>query len=57
VIVSFVIVCAVTAFVCTAVKEDEGPGLPLASLRLLKTLGGGILAFAAAIQFFTWLAG
>ncbi len=56
-IVSFAIVCAATAFVCTAVKEDEDLSLLQATLRLFVVLVGGIAGFALVIQTFTWLAG
>ena len=56
-LVSYVFVCAATAFVCTAVKEDDPDTLAVATLRLLVVLAFGIAAFGAVIQIFTMLAG
>jgi len=56
-ILAFATVCAATAFVCTAVKEDEPGRLGSSVLRVFLVLGLGIGAFAAVIQFFTLLAG
>jgi hypothetical protein len=56
-LVSYVFVCAATAYVCTAVKEDEPDSLALATARLLAVLAAGIGGFGAVIQIFTVLAG
>jgi hypothetical protein len=56
-LLSYIFVCATTAYVCTAVKEDEPESLALATLRLLLVLMGGIAAFGLVIQVFTLLAG
>jgi len=56
-ILSYVFVCAATAYVCTAVKEDDPEALALATLRLLVVLAIGIAAFGGVIQVFTLLAG
>lgn len=53
----FVAVCLASAFVCTAIKEDEDERLLRGSGRLFAVLGGGILAFGFAIQTMTWVAG
>ena len=54
---AFVITCLATAFVCTAVKEDEDHRLALGTGRLFGVMGGGILAFAVVVQVLTVLAG
>jgi len=56
-VLSYILVCAATAYVCTAVKEDEPETLVLATVRLLVVLALGIVAFGAVIQVFTLLAG
>jgi hypothetical protein len=56
-LLSYIFVCATTAYVCTAVKEDEPESLAIQTLRLLIVLVGGIAAFGAVIQVFTLLAG
>ncbi|MBI3722896.1 hypothetical protein HY251_02910 [bacterium] len=56
-LLSFAAVCAATAFVCTAVKEDEPSRLGGSSLRVFGVLAAGIGAFALVIQVFTMLAG
>jgi hypothetical protein len=56
-LVSYIFVCAATAYVCTAVKEDAPDTLAFATLRLLVVLAVGIAAFGAVIQIFTLLAG
>lgn len=56
-VLTFLAVCAVTAFVCTAVKEDEDAHLFQASLRLFLVMVGGIGAFALVVQAVTRLAG
>jgi len=56
-LISYTFVCAATAFVCTAVKEDEPEQVAFGTLRLLLVLGLGIAAFGAVIQVFTMLAG
>lgn len=53
---SFLITCLVTAFVCTAIKEDEDAHLLAGTLRLFGVLVGGIAAFALAVQAVTLLA-
>lgn len=55
-VLTFLTVCAVTAFVCTAVKEDEDAHLFRASLRLFLVMVGGIGAFAVVVQAVTQLA-
>ncbi|MBL4849164.1 MAG: hypothetical protein JKY65_26870 [Planctomycetes bacterium] len=56
-VLEFLAVCLASAFVCTAVKEDEDQRLARSSARLFGVLGGGILAFGLAIQALTWVAG
>ena len=56
-ITTFILVCLATSFVCTAVKEDEDQRLARASGRLFLVMSGGILAFAAAVQVMTVIAG
>ncbi len=56
-VVSFLLVCLATAYVCSAIKEDEPMDLARATLRLLVFLAFGIGAFAGVIQVFTTLAG
>lgn len=56
-VLTFLAVCAVTAFVCTAVKEDEDAHLFRASFRLFLVMVGGIGAFALVVQAVTRLAG
>lgn len=55
--VTFLAVCAVTAFVCTAVKEDEDAHLWRGALRLFGVMVGGIAGFAVVVQLVTLLAG
>jgi hypothetical protein len=54
--VTFVVVCGVTAFVCTAVKEDEDAHLWRSAGRLFGFMVGGIAAFAVVVQVVTLLA-
>lgn len=54
---TFLVTCFVTAFVCTAVKEDEDHHLLRGTLRLFVVLVLGITAFAVAVQLVTLLAG
>lgn len=54
---TFLTVCFVTAFVCTAVKEDEDAHLLRGSLRLFMVMVGGIAAFAVVVQAVTSFAG
>lgn len=56
-LVSYFFVCAATAFVCTAVKEDEPEQLAMSTGRLVFFLAGGIALFGVVIQIFTLLAG
>ena len=56
-LLSYVFVCAATAFVCTAIKEDDAESLAVSTLRLLLVLALGIGAFGVVIQVFTLLAG
>jgi hypothetical protein len=56
-LLAFVIVCLSTAFVCTAVKEDEDHRLALGTGRLFGVMAGGIVAFATVVQVLTQLAG
>ena len=56
-LVSYIFVCAATAYVCTAIKEDDAESLAFATVKLLLLLAGGIAAFGAVIQVFTLLAG
>lgn len=53
---TFLVVCAVTAFVCTAVKEDEDVHLWRNAARLFGVMAGGIAAFAVVVQAVTMLA-
>lgn len=53
---TFLFVCAVTAFVCTAVKEDEDAHLWRSALRLFGVMAGGIGGFAVVVQVVTLLA-
>ncbi|MBX3469809.1 MAG: hypothetical protein KF878_23285 [Planctomycetes bacterium] len=53
---TYLAVCAITAFVCTAVKEDEDQHLVQGALRLFGVMTGGIAAFAALVQAVTFLA-
>ena len=55
-VLTFLVVCAVTAFVCTAVKEDEDAHLFRSSLRLFFVMVGGIGAFAFVVQAVTMFA-
>ncbi len=56
-LLAFVIVCLATAFVCTAVKEDEDHRLAFGTGRLFGVMAGGIVAFGAVVQILTLLAG
>jgi hypothetical protein len=56
-VLTFVLVSLATAFVCTAVKEDEDQHLAMSSTRLFLVMAGGIAAFAFAVQVLTLLAG
>jgi hypothetical protein len=56
-LLSYLFVCATTAYVCSAIKEDEPEALVFATVRLLVVLALGIAAFAAVIQVATLLAG
>tara|TARA_R110002072_G_scaffold152039_2_gene301592 strand:- start:933 stop:1121 length:189 start_codon:yes stop_codon:yes gene_type:complete len=56
-LLEFFVVCVASAFVCTAIKEDEDQRLLRGSGRLFGVLGGGILAFGLLIQAMTWMAG
>ncbi len=56
-IFEFIAVCLASAFVCTAIKEDEDERLLRGSGRLFAVLGGGILVFGLSIQAMTWVAG
>ena len=53
---TFVVVCLATAFVCTAIKEDEDIRLATGTLRLFGVMTGGIVMFAGVIQLVSWLA-
>jgi hypothetical protein len=53
---TFLVVCAVTAFVCTAVKEDEDAHLWKNAARLFGVMCGGIAAFGVVVQVVTLLA-
>jgi hypothetical protein len=53
---TYLVVCAVTAFVCTAVKEDEDAHLWRNTARLFGVMAGGIAAFAVIVQAVTLLA-
>jgi hypothetical protein len=55
-LLTFVLVCLSTAFICTSVKEDEDPRLVLGTFRLFGVMGGGIAAFAVVVQVLTWIA-
>jgi hypothetical protein len=55
--VTFALVCLATAFVCTALKEDEDHRLGLGSARLFAVMGGGIVGFGVVVQLLTLLAG
>lgn len=56
-LLTFLLVCLATSFVCTAIKEDEDERLALGTLRLLGVMGGGILGFAVVVQVLTTWAG
>jgi len=56
-LLTFLLVCLATSFVCTAIKEDEDERLALGALRLLGVMGGGIVAFALVVQLLTSWAG
>lgn len=56
-LVTFLVTCAVTAFVCTAVKEDEDAHLWRGAARLFLVMVGGIAGFAVVVQVVTKLAG
>lgn len=53
----FLLVCAVTAFVCTAVKEDEDVHLWRGTARLFFVMVGGIAGFGVVVHVVTTLAG
>ncbi|MCO5168623.1 MAG: hypothetical protein M9894_19965 [Planctomycetes bacterium] len=53
---TYLVVCAITAFVCTAVKEDEDRHLLAGAARLFAVMAGGIAAFAVVVQAVTLLA-
>jgi len=55
-LLTFVAVSAATAFVCTAVKEDEDVRLATQSARLLGLIVGGIAAFGGVVQLVSYLA-
>ncbi|RMG18261.1 MAG: hypothetical protein D6731_02670 [Planctomycetota bacterium] len=55
-LLTFLLVCLSTAFVCTAIKEDEDARLALGTLRLLGVMVGGILGFAVLVQVVTLVA-
>lgn len=55
-VLSYGAVCLATAFVCTAVKEDEDRRLWTGTARLFAFLAGGIGAFALLVQLLTWWA-
>jgi len=56
-IATFLLVCLATAFVCTAIKEDEDRHLLTSTLRLFGVMVAGILAFGAVVQLVTVAAG
>ena len=53
---TFAVVCLVTSFVCTAVKEDEDRRLAWGTARLFGVIAGGIVAFGLLVQVLTWMA-
>ena len=56
-LITFVLVCLATAFVCASLKEDEDQRLALGSGRLFLVMSGGIAGFAMIVQVLTLLAG
>ena len=56
-IATFLLTCLATAFVCTAIKEDEDARLGMATARLFVLMGGGIALFAGIVQAVTLWAG
>ena len=54
---SYLSVCAVTAYVCSCVKEDDHEALGFATARLFGVLAGGIGVFGGVIQLLTVIAG
>ena len=51
----FLWISLVTAFVCTAVKEESAERLGRGAARLFLTIGGGILLFAVIVQVICYL--
>ena len=56
-LLTFVVVCGVTAFVTASLKEDEDAHLLQATGRMFGVLAGGIVGFAVVIAAVTLLAG
>ena len=56
-ILTFVVVCGVTAFVTASLKEDEDVHLAKATGRMFGVLAGGIVGFAVVIAAVTVWAG
>lgn len=56
-LLTFVAVSAATAFVCTAVKEDEDERLLHQTLRLFGLILAGITAFGGVVELLTLWAG
>ena len=56
-ILTFVPLCYVVAFVCTAVKESDKDMILQASLKLFFYIVGGIATFAIVVQLLTALLG
>lgn len=56
-LVTFALVNLATAFVCTAVKEDEDARLGMNTGRLFVLLSAGIVAFGLVVHGLTLAAG
>ena len=54
---TFLVVCGVTAFVTSSLKEDEDLSLLKSTGRMFGVLAGGIAGFAVVIAAITVLAG
>lgn len=52
-LLTFPIVCAVVAFVCTAVKDTDQDRILRHSARLFGWIAGGIMAFSVVVHIAT----
>jgi len=54
-IVLFLVVCYVTALICSAIRDDSAKGILNGSVRLFVTLALGMFGFCVVIEGVSWL--